>query len=143
MLHFELVLIYILKLLLPIQINLMSESSTANFQEVIKALLNEDELFSLRERRNNSRKNFVRQVTVVLCEQPKNRLNGFTRDLSDGGIGLIHKFQVEPGSKALVTIHRLWDQPVVLKCETQWSTSNHQGWFQSGWRILSIESELN
>lgn len=121
----------------------MSESSTASFEEVVKALLNEDELFSLRERRNNSRKNFVRQVTVVFCDRPKVRLNGFTRDLSQGGIGLIHKFQVESGAKALITIHRLWDQPVVLKCEARWSSSNHQGWFQSGWTILSVESDLH
>ena len=118
----------------------MPPSTTEKFHDVIQALLNEDELFSLRERRNNSRKSFVRQATIVFCDQPEIRKNGFTRDLSDEGIGLIHKFQVESGAKAQITIHRLWDQPVVLKCEACWCTTNQQGWYQSGWTILNVES---
>ena len=33
----------------------MSDNTTAEFQDVVTALLNEDQLFSLRERRYNAR----------------------------------------------------------------------------------------
>ncbi len=120
----------------------MTNSPTANFQEVVQALLNEDQLFSMREKRATSRQSFVRQVSIVYCSQPTQRRTGFTRDLSDSGIGLIHKFPVQTGDKAFVTIHRLWDAPIVLKCEACWSSPEQQGWHTSGWSILSVESDL-
>ena len=120
----------------------MSNSSTACFQDVVQALLNEDQLFSLRDKRANLRHSFVRQVSVVFFDEPTVRKTGFTRDLSENGIGLIHKFPVEQGCKALVTIHRLWDQPIVLKCEACWCSSSEQGWINSGWTILSVETPV-
>ncbi len=118
----------------------MSDNNTIEFKEVIQALLNEDELFSLRERRNNWRKTFVRPVQVVFGDKPGDVLPGFTRDLSDGGLGLIHKFEVNIGDQATVTINRLWDGPVTFRCQVCWSASGQTGWYQSGWKIISVES---
>ena len=118
----------------------MSQNNTLDFKDVIQALLNEDELFSLRERRNNSRKTFVRPVHVLFGDKPTEPLAGFTRDLSDGGIGLIHKFEVSSGDQALITVNRLWDGPITFKCQARWCTDGSSGWLQSGWQIISIES---
>ena len=118
----------------------MSENSTVEFQEVVQALLNEDQLFSLRERRNNARRNFVRPVRIIFSDNPKTVLSGFTRDLSDNGIGLIHKFEAIQGDPAYVTINRLWDDPVIVRCKVAWCTKCENGWYQSGWNIVSVES---
>lgn len=118
----------------------MSENETLEFKEVIDTLLNEDELFSLRERRNNSRKTFVRPIQLVFADNAEEVLPGFTRDLSDGGLGLIHKFEVSVGDLAQVTINRLWDGPVTFLCKACWCTSGQTGWYQSGWKIESVES---
>ena len=118
----------------------MSDNNTLEFRDVIQTLLNEDELFSLRERRNNSRKTFVRPVQVMFGDQPENALPGFTRDLSDGGIGLIHKFEIKVGDIAMVTINRLWDGPVTFRCKACWCASGQTGWYQSGWQIVAVES---
>ncbi|MGI9516658.1 MAG: PilZ domain-containing protein [Pirellulaceae bacterium] len=118
----------------------MSENVTAEFQDVIQALLNEDQLFSLRERRDKNRRSFVRPVRLVLEDQPTELKEGFTRDLSDGGIGLLHKFPIAAGTIAQVKVNRLWDQAVVLKCEARWSCKSENGWFQSGWSILAVQS---
>lgn len=121
----------------------MSENTTTEFQDVVQALLNEDQLFSLQERRINSRQNFVRPVRIICLSRPKDVLSGFTRDLSGTGVGLIHRFELEAGEQALVTINRLWDEPVVVKCKVAWCTKSENGWYQSGWEILSIESSSN
>ncbi len=118
----------------------MSDNATADFQEIIQALLNEDQLFSLRERRNKSRKNFVRPVRMVLQGKPAELQEGFTRDLSDGGIGLLHKFDVQKGEIARVKVNRLWDEAIVLKCAARWSVKSDNGWYQTGWSILAVES---
>lgn len=117
----------------------MSENTTAEFQDVVQALLNEDQLFSLRERRINARQNFVRPVRIICLSKPKDVLNGFTRDLSGTGVGLIHKFEVVEKEQALVTINRLWDDPVIVKCRAAWCAKSENGWYQSGWEILSVE----
>ena len=118
----------------------MSENTTAEFQDVVQALLNEDQLFSLSERRDNARKNFVRPVRIIFTRNIKDIRPGFTRDLSDRGIGLIHRFEAVRGDHAFVTINRLWDQPVVMRCRVAWCTKCENGWFQSGWEIVSVES---
>ena len=118
----------------------MAQQTTADFQEVVQALLNEDQLFSLRERRDQARQNFVRPVRMVFGHKPGQILSGFTRDLSDKGIGLIHKFEIARGDRALITINRLWDEPVALNCIVAWCAKSENGWFQSGWQIDSVES---
>ena len=117
----------------------MSDNTTAEFQEVVTALLNEDQLFSLRERRYNARNTFVRPVRFTLKRNPQEILSGFTRNLSDTGIGLIHRFPVEVDDKANVMINRFWDQPVVVRCQAAWCGECENGWYQSGWKILSVE----
>jgi hypothetical protein len=118
----------------------MSDNSTVEFRDLITALLNEDGLFCLEERRDNARRSFVRPVNVVFGDKPGESLSGFTRDLSDSGIGLMHKFEVSPGDIATVTIGRLWDGPVTMRCRACWVTSGQSGWYQSGWRIIGVES---
>ncbi len=118
----------------------MSDNFTADFQDVVQALLNEDQLFSLRERRTNDRQTFVRPIRIILRHDPKNILSGFTRDLCDTGIGLLHRFEALPGASAYVTINRFWDAPIIVRCNVAWCSQCENGWYQSGWEIVSIES---
>jgi PilZ domain len=118
----------------------MSENSAIAFREIITALLNEDGLFSLEERRGNARRSFVRPVHVVFGDKPDEVQSGFTRDLSDTGIGLMHKFKVSTDDIATITIGRLWDGPVSMKCRVCWSADGQSGWYQSGWQILSVDA---
>ncbi|MDG1809360.1 MAG: PilZ domain-containing protein [Pirellulaceae bacterium] len=118
----------------------MSQNPTADFQSVVQELLNEDQLFSLQERRDNSRQNFVRPIRLMFTDKPQTVLSGFTRNLSDTGIGLIHKFKTNTNDQAYITINRLWDDPTVIRCKAAWCNKCENGWYQSGWKILSIES---
>lgn len=118
----------------------MTESTTTEYQDIVQALLNEDQLFSLQERRVNSRQKFVRPSRLICLSKPKDVLSAFTRDLSGTGIGLLHRFELEFGEHALITINRLWDEPVVLKGKLAWCKKSENGWYQSGWHIDSVES---
>ncbi len=118
----------------------MAQNSTVDFREIISALLNEDGLFSLEERRTNARRSFVRPVNMVFGDNPSDALSGFTRDLSDGGVGLMHKFPVNRGDIATITIGRTWDGPISMKCRVCWCVSGQSGWYQTGWKILSVDS---
>lgn len=118
----------------------MAQNPTVDFHEIISALLNEDGLFSLEERRTNARRSFVRPVSLVFGDTPSESLTGFTRDLSDSGVGLMHKFAVDRGDVATITIGRTWDGPISMRCRVCWCVVGQSGWYQSGWRILSVDS---
>jgi len=118
----------------------MSQNTTVDFQEVVRELLNEEQLFSLQERRYKNRKNFVRPIRLMFVDRPGVIMNGFTRNLSDCGIGLIHKFKCSEGDQAYITINRLWDQPAVIRCQMVWCSKCENGWYQSGWEMLAVES---
>ncbi len=118
----------------------MSENSAVAFREIITALLNEDGLFTLEERRGNARRSFVRPVHMIFGDQPGQVQSGFTRDLSDTGVGLMHKFRVSPDDIASITIGRLWDGPVTMRCRACWCVEGQSGWYQSGWQILALEA---
>lgn len=118
----------------------MSSNATADVKELLTALLNEEGNWSMDERRRDARQPFVRPATLVFGDRSGERMPGFTRDLSDSGIGLMHRFSIGAGDIATVTIGRLWDGPVTLKCRCQWCTAGNSGWFQSGWQVLSAHN---
>ena len=109
-------------------------------REVVDALLAEDQRYSMKERREYSRKTLFRPVTLYLGRNSTEPKIAFSRDISSVGIGLVHDFDVQQGTLATLAVHRLWDEPIILRGEVRWCQAYGNGWNLSGWNILSVES---
>ncbi len=119
----------------------MTNIEACKFREVIERLLDEDRRFNMKERRSIMRQPCFRPATIMLNQLQTTPCTAFVRDISEIGIGLVHDFSATIGQLGYIGVHRVWDDPVVFRCEVRWCEKWGNGWFLSGWKILSIESD--
>lgn len=95
-----------------------------------------------RERRATQREPFFAPVTVVVEENGAQRnFFCFSREISPGGIGLLHDMALEPGKKVVVTIPRKSAGDIIrLQSEIVWCKSCGEGWYSSGALFLDVLS---
>jgi hypothetical protein len=102
----------------------------------IERLLKENETTLMRERRSQDRKPFLRPVTIVCGRDHQESHIGFSRDLSQVGIGLISPEVFQPKSVATLKIHSLFHKEVIVSAEVRWCEPFGDGWYVSGWSFL-------
>ena len=103
----------------------------------VDQLLRENQSALLRERRGSDRKPFVRPVKVITGRDQNESHDGFSRDISAQGIGVISRVQWQPHTIATIKIHRLRGREVAVRAEARWSEPFGDGWYSSGWSFLS------
>ena len=103
----------------------------------VEQLLREMQGELLRERRACDRKPFVRPIKFVTVRVQGESHDGFSRDISAQGIGVISRVQWQPNAIATIKIHRLKGKEVAVKAEARWSEPYGDGWFVTGWSFLS------
>jgi hypothetical protein len=118
----------------------MPQLSVDPIKELVDALLAEDRQYHLKERRNVGRTPIFRPVTVYLGRSSGEPQIAFSRDISPQGIGLVHGFSIEAGRVANLAIHRLWDEPALLRCQVRWCEPYVRDWFITGWIIAGVEA---
>ena len=104
-------------------------------EEVIRALI-KDAVQGEHERRAAKRHPFVYPVSIHTPNQPPDF--GFSRDLSQTGLGLIHSSAWAAGTIADLEIHGPSEKPVAFKSEVRWAREYGNGWYLIGWRFLSL-----
>lgn len=104
-------------------------------EDDIERLLMEAQRAKLTERRTEPRHAFVRPVRITLNADES--FDGFSKDLSKQGIGVITSSEIAQGKMAVLTIHSTSHYPVHLKCELRWCDAFGKGWFLTGWKFLS------
>ena len=67
----------------------------------------------------------------------KFRLSGFSREISETGIGLLHNAELR-NSEVEVTIPTEQGYSVQIRTEIVWCTPCGEGWYISGGRFLGI-----
>jgi hypothetical protein len=87
----------------------------------------EDYLEDQLERR---RMPFIRGA--VIEEGPTNRHSGFIRDISGGGVGLIHAVELPVGRRITIRTNLRNDVEVKVNAEVAWCKSYGAGWYLSG-----------
>lgn len=109
------------------------------------AKLDADELFNLlgatqtadfAERRSEARHPFFAPVSIRYVNHPTQLLSAFSREISHGGIGLLHNAALEQGSVAEVTI-TAGATKTTKSAEVVWCKPAGEGWYLSGWRFLA------
>ena len=63
--------------------------------------------------------------------------DGFSRDISAQGIGVIRRVQWQPKTIATIKIHRLRGSEVAVRAEARWSEPYGDGWYLAGWLFLN------
>ncbi|MCA9217943.1 MAG: PilZ domain-containing protein [Planctomycetales bacterium] len=100
----------------------------------VDQLLKENQASLLHERRAVPRTAFTRPVTI--SSGRREMVRGFSRDISNQGIGIIDQYEWAPGSIAEIEIHSLFGCNVRVRAEARWCESFGDGWYTTGWHFL-------
>ena len=90
-------------------------------------------------RRTERRLPYFGPVSVGLPDAPSVGHSAFARDLSPGGMGLVHLMPIAPGE---VTITLALDngRTLTLLAEILWCRDYDDGWYASGGRLIDVAS---
>ena len=102
----------------------------------VRLLLKEYESERLSDRRAVSRKPLVRPCKIVARHRRNDVYLGFSRDISDKGIGIIGQFEWPDRSVARVSVHMIKFSTVTFDAELRWTEPFGDGWFITGWVFL-------
>jgi hypothetical protein len=97
-------------------------------------ILREARASEKKERRDTVRYAFFRPVTILIGE---NRLSGFSREVSETGIGLLHNANLTPGEVEVV-IPTEQGFSVHIRTQIQWCTPCGEDWYISGGEFVGI-----
>ena len=90
-------------------------------------------------RRTEPRLPYFGPVTVGLPHEDSVSLPAFARDLSPGGIGLVHLMPIAPG-QVTVALPLPSGRDVALVTQILWCRDFGDGWYTSGGRFLDVMS---
>jgi hypothetical protein len=105
----------------------------------IDRLLKERQATILHERRSVERQPFVRPVAVLNSRNGEEKVEGFSKDMSQHGIAIISPSTWRPGARATLHIHSLYGANVSLQAEARWSEAFGEGWFITGWHFSDLD----
>lgn len=89
------------------------------------------------DRRATRRLPYFGPVVVALPDSPSVNLSAFARDISEGGVGLVHLMPLKEG-EVILTLPLPSGQNVVLRTEIVWCRDFGDGWYASGARFLDV-----
>jgi hypothetical protein len=119
----------------------MHEVQCGLIADLVESLLAEATVPGL-ERRLHPRVTFFGPVTVVRSANGQSsEVSCFSRDISMGGIGLLHSAALELGPAA-VCIPRREGGQIELPCEIVWCRPCGEGWYVAGGRFITHESPV-
>lgn len=95
---------------------------------------------AIRERRSTNREPLVRPVRLFALADHGRELiaEGFSKNFSPVGIGLVTREKPDEGLVAVVEIHRFGKAPVYVLAECRWRDNFGGNWHLSGWKFLSV-----
>lgn len=116
----------------------LPKARTPDLERVFKALCEEEQQRLVDDRRATCRVPFVRPLVVNNRTTHAKPVDGFSRNISPLGIGIVSKESFAIGDVGTIEIHRFRNLPVVILAECRWSDSFGTSWHYSGWSFLSI-----
>lgn len=84
------------------------------------------------ERRANERRPFVRPIDFRIADGGG---SGFSREISQTGIGTITQFEPEVGTYATLVIHLMNKSKMSIEAEVRWTRSFGSDWYLTGWKF--------
>jgi hypothetical protein len=101
-------------------------------------LLREDSSFDQYENRSAHRENLVRAVAIKLRD-PESVVQGFSRNVSATGIGLISSEPIQSNATAVLTVSSLGGADLEFLAECRWCKEYGERWHFSGWQFVKLQ----
>ena len=101
----------------------------------VDVLLDELQYSALHDRRISERRPFVRPV-VIRTSRGEEESNGFSRDISRQGIGILDQRNRTRGTIAILDIHSVLHDAITLRAEVRWCEPFGKDWFSTGWSFI-------
>ena len=102
----------------------------------VEKLLKENQAELLADRRSVRRTPFARPVQIASGRDRTEQHEGFSRDISAVGIGIISRVQWPERTVVRLTVHSVKGKPLVVDAEARWTQDYGLGWFLTGWAFL-------
>jgi hypothetical protein len=90
------------------------------------------------DRRTSRRISYFGPVTVGLPDVDYVTLSAFARDISPGGVGLVHLMPLEKG-EVVIGLTLPSGKPLSLRTQICWCRDYSNGWYASGGRFLAVD----
>jgi hypothetical protein len=87
------------------------------------------------DRRSLQREPYLKRVLIQ--RDSASAVTGFTREISDKGVGLLHSFALEPKDIVEVSIEGPHQMSYRLQVETTWCSPLGDGWYASGGQFIA------
>ena len=113
-----------------------ADAKSGRLQETVVLLLHEARE-GFEERRSEKRNPFFSPVQIARAEDGLRHFSCFSRDISPGGISLLHSMPIEPGEVVLTIPSKLCGK-VRIRSEVVWCQPCGEGWFISGAKFLEM-----
>ncbi|MEM7784422.1 MAG: PilZ domain-containing protein [Planctomycetota bacterium] len=105
---------------------------------LVDELTKEEKEFDRTESRSAHRTSLVRAVEIDIRDLEHN-IDGFSRNISATGIGLITGEPITEKTVATLTISRLKGSTTGVLSECRWCKPYGEKWFLSGWLFISVK----
>lgn len=110
-------------------------SSAITYTTAVNALLQEEYQAERLEQRTSERHGFNRPVAIRV-ENGRCAISGFTKNISEEGIGIVLDTMLPEGTIANLRVHTLSDDVVCFPAKLVWIAAFGHGWFISGWKFI-------
>ncbi len=104
---------------------------------MVSRLLMEANERELQERRADVRHPFFASVSIRLLDGSNQQFSAFSREISAGGIGLLHNFPL-PNGPVVLAIQRANGGTAHVKTDIRWCRPTGDGWYLSGGKFSEV-----
>lgn len=104
--------------------------------KAVEKLFDEDRQFERAERRISFREAISRPCRIRLSGKDE-IINGFTKNISFEGVGVITHESFQGDEEAKIEIHSSHDTNPVIFSRLAWCKPFGDGWYVSGWRFVT------
>ena len=112
-------------------------SVSGDLDQMVQSLLREDLDYNRTENRSAHREHLVRSVSIRSRDSEES-VTGFSRNVSNSGIGIITGSPVHERTTATLTIECLDGREIKVLAECRWCKPYGKKWHISGWQFLSL-----
>ncbi|MEM6468333.1 MAG: PilZ domain-containing protein [Planctomycetota bacterium] len=118
-------------------LRLSGTAPNSDVENAVLDLLEEDAFYDRTENRSSHRESLVRPVSLLIrgASEP---VEGFSRNVSASGLGIITKDEMQERSTAVLTVETLNNGPSKFLVQCRWCRDYGKLWKISGWQFINI-----
>ncbi|NNE00275.1 MAG: PilZ domain-containing protein [Pirellulaceae bacterium] len=115
-------------------------NANSEIEGFVREMLRADARYDSVENRSAHREHLLRSVTLKFRSPSERTVEGFSRNISATGIGLITPEAIADQSTAILTIERLRDHDVSILSECRWCRDFGKSFYISGWQFMVLKN---